>query len=267
MTLRAAQFPMEREVLITVKAYPNPSRKYRETVCVAGVTPEEGWVRLYPLSFRHLPREKRFKKYQLVRLHMRKHEENRPESFRPNQESLVLGRVLSSANEWQARKEWLLPTISASMCEISRLQRENGRSLGMFKPKDTPELRIEKADKEWSDIVNQLHFFEQPEKPLEPIPFRFKYRYFCDDPNCKNGHEQTIVDWEACELYRKLRNSETTEAAVHDKMRQKFVDELWGKDKDSYLFVGNQLAHPRSFIVLGIFWPPKTEDTRQMSWW
>ena len=109
-----------------------------------------------------------------------------------------------------------------------------------------------------------MHMFEEPSKPLEPIPFRFKYRYFCDDPCCKNGHEQTIVDWEACELYRKLRDSEEIEQAIHAKMRQKFVEELWGRDRDSYLFVGNQLAHPRAFIVLGVFWPPKTEDERQM---
>jgi hypothetical protein len=48
---RAAQFPLQREVLITVKAYPNPSKKYRETVCVAGITREEGWVRLVPHNF------------------------------------------------------------------------------------------------------------------------------------------------------------------------------------------------------------------------
>jgi hypothetical protein len=133
----------------------------------------------------------------------------------------------------------------------------------MFKPKGTPELIIEKADKEWGDIVRQLHMFEEPSKPLEPIPFRFKYRYVCDDLPCK-GHEQTIVDWEACELYRKLRDSEESEHAVRAKMEQKFVGELWGRERDSYLFVGNQLAHPRSFIVLGVFWPPKTEDERQM---
>ncbi|MBI5394899.1 MAG: hypothetical protein HZA91_06325 [Verrucomicrobia bacterium] len=230
---------------------------------MAGVTKEEGWVRLYPISFRHLPKERRFTKYQLVRLRMRKHEEARPESYRPDQESLVLGEVLSSKKTWQARKDWLLKTANASMCEILRLQREHGKSLGMFKPRCAPDLKIEKADKEWNDIVNQLHFFEEPDKPLEPIPFRFKYRYVCDDAHCK-GHEQTIVDWEACELYRKLRDSETSEQAVRAKMRQKWVEQLWGGDKDSYLFVGNQLAHPRSFIVLGVFWPPKIGDEQQM---
>jgi hypothetical protein len=260
---RAEQFPLKRDVLITVKAYPNPSKKYRETVCVAGITREEGWVRLYPITFRYLPQVARFKKYQIVTLRVGKHSEGRPESYRPDQDSFKPGEILTPKNAWHERKQWLLPTTSASMCEIATLQRENGKSLGMFKPKDAPELVIEKADKEWGDIVRQLHMFEEPSKPLELIPFRFKYKYTCDDAHCR-GHEQTIVDWEACELYRKLRDSEESERAIHDKMRQKFVEELWGRDKDSYLFVGNQLAHPRSFIVLGIFWPPKTDDERQM---
>jgi len=27
----------KKEVFVTVKTYPNPSKKYRETVCVAGI--------------------------------------------------------------------------------------------------------------------------------------------------------------------------------------------------------------------------------------
>ena len=39
------------------------------------------------------------------------------------------------------------------MCEILRIQRETGKSLGMFKPKDAPELIIERADREWGDML------------------------------------------------------------------------------------------------------------------
>ncbi|MFZ1072970.1 MAG: hypothetical protein WAO21_05985 [Verrucomicrobiia bacterium] len=260
---KAGDFPLEREVVITVKAYPNPSQKYQETVCVAGVTKEEGWVRLYPISFRHLPKGLQFKKYQIIRLKMRKHEDTRPESFRPDQQSFRLDKILSTAEGWRERKNWLLPTVKASMCEILALQRETGVSLGMFKPKEICELVVEKADREWNAIINQLSLFENPGKPLELIPFRFKYKYVCDDPHCK-GHEQSIIDWEACELYRKLRESEADDNALWDKMRRKWIDELWGQDKDSYLFVGNQRVHPRSFLVLGVFWPPHPKDSKQI---
>jgi hypothetical protein len=263
--MRANEFPLAREILITVKAYPNPSNKYQETVCIAGVTKEEGWTRLYPISFRHLPQNLQFKKYQLVRLRMRKHEgDSRPESYRPDQQSFRPGRFVSaSEDKWSERKSWLLPTAKVSMCEILALQRESGVSLGMFRPKEIRDLIIQKADREWNDIINQLSLFENPGKPLEQIPFRFKYSYICDDSNCR-GHEQSIIDWEACELYRKLKQSEASEHSLWSKMRQKWIDELWGKDKDSYLFVGNQRIHPRSFLILGVFWPPKLKDANQM---
>jgi hypothetical protein len=40
---------LQREALVTVKAYPNPSKKYSETACIAAITRAEGWVRLYPV--------------------------------------------------------------------------------------------------------------------------------------------------------------------------------------------------------------------------
>jgi hypothetical protein len=42
-------------LLVTVKAYPQPSKRYGETVCVAGVridTDIPSWVRLYPVAYR-----------------------------------------------------------------------------------------------------------------------------------------------------------------------------------------------------------------------
>src|SRR5699024_12815403 len=51
--------PAKHRFLVTVKAAPNPSTTYGETVCVAGIrlggTGPTNWVRLYPINFRHLP--------------------------------------------------------------------------------------------------------------------------------------------------------------------------------------------------------------------
>jgi hypothetical protein len=52
-------------VVITVKAAPNPSERYGETVCVAGLRLDSdhgGWVRLYPINFRELDDDSSFKK-------------------------------------------------------------------------------------------------------------------------------------------------------------------------------------------------------------
>jgi hypothetical protein len=75
-------------VLITVKAYPQLSEKYKETVCVAGIrmdTRHPRHVRLFPVPFRDLERAKQFEKYDIVEVHATEHVgDSRPESLRPN---------------------------------------------------------------------------------------------------------------------------------------------------------------------------------------
>ena len=53
---------MQLDVLVLVKAYPNPSQSQGEACCVMGVNREMGFVRLYPIPFRNLEDEKRFRK-------------------------------------------------------------------------------------------------------------------------------------------------------------------------------------------------------------
>jgi hypothetical protein len=53
------------EVVIVVKAVPQPSQRYGETVCCAGLTRQGEWRRLYPIRFRHL-KDKAFSRWQWV---------------------------------------------------------------------------------------------------------------------------------------------------------------------------------------------------------
>jgi len=41
---------------------------------------------------------------------------------------------------------------------------------------------------------------------------------------------------------------------VHDK----FMNTLCGDDRDTCFFVGNLAKYPKSWMVLGVFWPPKS---------
>lgn len=253
---------IEKTVLITVKAYPNPSRKYRETVCVAGVS-DGKWIRLYPVQFRSLPFDKMFRKYELVRFRVKKHDsDSRPESYRPAQDEITRLAYLDVARDkgWQERKRLILPTASDSMCEILRLQETTGKSLGMFKPQDVHEFKMVKEEDEWSEAERffQLALFGPNRPPVERLPFSFKYHYRCNDPHCK-GHKMKIVDWEAAELYRSLRDKyKLGPREIEEKMRQKWLQQMFSPVRESYFYVGNMKAHPQSFIILGVFWPPKS---------
>jgi hypothetical protein len=89
------------KVLVTVKAYPGVGRTAGETVCVAGVRldldPPE-WIRLWPVQFRELKPDLQFKKWQIIELEATQSDrDRRPESYRPNLDSLRLGPVISAA--------------------------------------------------------------------------------------------------------------------------------------------------------------------------
>ncbi|KKL26760.1 hypothetical protein LCGC14_2392050, partial [marine sediment metagenome] len=56
------------KVFITVMTYPSPSKKYQETVCIAGIIEGGKWVRLYPVDYRYLPQDKKFRKWQWIKV-------------------------------------------------------------------------------------------------------------------------------------------------------------------------------------------------------
>jgi len=104
-------------VLVTVKAYPALSRRYGETVCVAGAqvdTELRRWIRLYPVGYRELPRDDQFQKYQLVDLEVSKASDGRPESYRPNLQSMRQGEVLPAGGHWARRWQYLSPLAGAT---------------------------------------------------------------------------------------------------------------------------------------------------------
>jgi hypothetical protein len=253
---------LQREALITVKAYPNPSAKYFETVCVAAITAEEAWVRLYPVNFRSLPETQRFKKYQRVRLRMKKHHrDRRPESFGPDEHSFELLDVIESDDGWRDRWRWLRPTLGPSMCDLQRQQKATGKSLGCIKPRVVEAFEIEDAPLDWSGrkkaTMEQMLLFDAVDTKLEKIPFVFRYRYRCEDEHCR-GHSQSIIDWELMELYRNVRRHSPCGDELKRKIREKYLDELCGANKDTHFFVGNHSLYPGSFMVLGVFWPPRS---------
>lgn len=74
------------DFVVTVKAYPAVGMKTGEAVCVAGVTAEgePRWVRLFPVPFRDLPEAMQFKKWQRIKLQVRRpRNDPRPESWSP----------------------------------------------------------------------------------------------------------------------------------------------------------------------------------------
>jgi hypothetical protein len=256
---------VEVEALITVKAYPQPSRNYGECVCVAGIrldTVPAEWIRLYPVDFRGLPRRRQFSKYDIVRLRARRRlKDSRAESYTPILDSIRVVDHVGPANGWSARRPYVESLHVTSMCELQRLEREHGTSLGVFKPRQIVDMRVKHVDADWDGgrqavLDQQSLLATRPKRALEKIPYEFRFEYVCDDPSC-TGHKQMLIDWELGENYRKTAAPGRSEEERVRLVRERWLHTVCGPRRDVHFFAGNQQAHPQSFLILGAFWPPK----------
>ena len=138
-------------------------------------------------------------------------------------------------------------------------------SLGVFKPKTISELEITQDTPDWDTRfkteLRQRRLFETRTITLEPprkVPFKFHYHFECEDSQCK-GHRMMITDWEISELYWKLVRAGNTPKDAAIGVKERFLNVLCGKDKNTHFYTGTVLTHQKNWIILGIFWPKKNE--------
>jgi hypothetical protein len=191
--------------------------------------------------------------------------DTRPESYKLNSETIRPGEKMDAGVDWRARRAILRPLVRTSLCQIKREQEASGApTLGIFRPAEIKKLVLEAEDPNWSpeqiSILKQDDLFQKaPSQTLEKIPFKFKYVFKCSDAECK-GHGLSCTDWEMAESYRRWRAGygNDWEAAF----RQKFESEMIEK-KDTHFFVGTVHRHPKNWIIVGLFYPPK-QATRDL---
>jgi len=258
---------MERlKVLITVKTYPIPSAKYDELVCTAGVTKRGDFVRLYPINFRDLPYSRQYRKYQWIEVLAQKHgrRDARKESYRPDCDTLsILGEPLpTKRGDWSQRARYVLANKARSMEELYDRQRADHASLGIFRPKKVFDLIVTPADEDWKPsfkaALRQQRLWETRRITKEPprkVPFKFQYKFQCDDKRCRGSHQMMIEDWELGALYWRLVDGGAAPPVAAEKVRQRFLPEMCGPDKETYFFVGTILSHPQTWVIIGVFYP------------
>jgi hypothetical protein len=139
----------------------------------------------------------------------------------------------------------------------------------VFRPKRVLDIVIEPADVREEKLEIARAWAAQPSlldevgpdershqlRELEQIPWSFKYRYECADPECRT-HVQSIIDWEIAQTYRTLRRTPDW----RERLKQRWIGDLCGPDRDTAFFVGNQHQHPNAFLVLGVWWPPRRPE-------
>lgn len=251
-----------KKVLITARTYPVPAHQGIEVSCTAGVSDSGEWIRIYPVPYRFLTPDQRFTKYQWIEAEVtRPSNDPRPESFRLRMDSIRIGSTVGTADNWRQRKELIYPLKRPSLCGIAQARRDGGPTLGLFQPATIKRLIITQAKPPgWTPdqqaiLGQQLLGLEAgPKTPLEKIPLEFRYQFTCAEPGCR-GHRMMCTDWEMGESYRRWRveYGDKWEAAF----RQRYEEEMINR-YDTHFYVGNIHQHQDNWLIVGLFYPPRS---------
>ncbi|MGC4867349.1 hypothetical protein ACLQ3B_18175 [Micromonospora sp. DT53] len=255
--------PATLRLLITVKAAPNPSARYGETVCVGALgmdPPWTGWIRLYPVHYRDLDDDGKFHKYDIIHVDaLPASQDQRRESWKPIVDTITTERHIASR---QSRRNLLDPLVEDSMCWLNKQARDDrsARSIALIRVADISSLQVKRHPgwsaedrKKIAGYLNQLDLLEPAKRsPLQAPRFTGAYRYRCADRQCR-GHQQTLWDWEFVALQRRL--DQLTDAEAAEQLRNKFLTQLCAADRDVAFYVGNQAARPQSFSIGGVYAP------------
>ena len=262
---------MNIKVLITVKTYPILSRKYEESVCTAGITEQDKWIRIYPIPFRDLPYASQYKKYDWIEMDLKRNESDfRPESYAPvklDTEIKVVGHLSTNSN-WFERKKIVLQNVKYDIKELIRDSRNKSKytSLAIFKPTEITGFHPTSISPEWnakqSSILSQQKLFASKGNIIKKLPYKFIYEF----KDCNGISSKLMVeDWEIGELYWKCleKYDGNTKGAIAD-VEGKYLDELV-RTKDLYFFLGTTRDHhlkaKNPFMIIGLFYPKKEEPS------
>lgn len=259
-------------ILILCKTYPSPSGKYTETTCVAGMDQNGNLLRLYPVPFRLISQEQKFKKWQWIDTKIEKaRKDHRPESHTIKVDTIQTGDTVTTKNEWAERRRLIAPLHTYhSFTEIEKDRAKSDQSLALLKPARILGLDIVPVkNPEWTDeeldkleqAQRQGDLFEtetkQDIKILQKLPYDFYYRYECGSGSKTKAFRHKIVDWEVGALYWKYSKDYGDNWEHH--VRNQLEANL--PAKDLMLLMGNQHRFQDQWLIISLIYPPHQRQT------
>jgi len=239
------------EIVIVVKAVPQPSKTYGETVCCAGVTRSGAWRRLYPIRYRHLG-EKAFGRWQWIRCRTAlRTSDRRSESRRVAEDSIEPLAALRN----DERPRFLQPLIRASVAEAS----SRSESLALIRPieskfewKRRSANEIDAESLAYKAAARQKDLFDKELAEIVPCPFAFRLQF----RDASGWHDHQCEDWETEAAFSKL-SKRYDEAEVLRHLDSEYNQRR--PSKGLLLAMGNMAARPQTWLLLAILAVPEPE--------
>ena len=228
----------KKTVFLTVKAYPERSRKYGSCVCTAGITESGEMIRLYPIPFETFRGGKNIPKYSWISVDCEKASEylNRKESYHVRYETIQILNSIGTGYDksWNERNRIVLPVLSESLEDLEKRANFDNTSLGLIKPAQIMDLTIdekEDVNEQESEIIREIQMTLEGESrtQLEDIEYNFRYHFLCSNPDCR-GHNIMCEDWEMLESWRNWKRKYPNREILIEKFRDKYLHEMVKKD-------------------------------------
>jgi hypothetical protein len=236
----------EAEAVVLIKAAPQAGTRHGETVCCAAIDLYGNWLRLYPVSFRHLDDGQKFGRWDRIRFRWRMPtDDSRRESRRVDQDTLAITGELKPSE----RERFLAGSIITSLDR----ERREGRSLALLRAEITGFQVERKLDDEIASQkakFDALHsqpdlFNTKPLIPYSPAPYKFKYSYRMED----GSREGTCQDWEIEATFFKW-SKDYGESKALEFMQTRFGEEY--PRKGMLLAMGTHSQYPDTWLINGI---------------
>ncbi|MEY9604635.1 hypothetical protein AB7M74_000180 [Bradyrhizobium japonicum] len=231
-------------MVVLVKALPQPSKSYGETVCCAGVTPDGQWKRLFPVRFRHL-QGSTFKRWDWVNFAYRSPtRDRRVESCHVYEDSISVDRFLPE----DERSRLLSPLITRSAAEAA----QKGLSLTLVRPRKTKFIAKQKSTADIAEerdafklAAQQTSIFDKELAELDPSPFDFRFQFEDDDGthNYQNG------DWETHAMFWRWKKMYGETEALR-RMAKVYNEDY--PAKGMVFALGNMAKRPQTWQLLGV---------------
>lgn len=243
------QFRIEARIL--VKAYPQSSQRYQETVCVAAIVPKTGrLIRLYPIRYRMLPEQHRFSRWDLIRATVvQDRTDGRPESHRVLEGTLeVVERGLPKS---QRVKLWA-PHVYNTRAELDEARKRDGTSLGIVRPDPGSfRFKVKNVDHAEGDelllaqsVVSQAQLYEEQLPPLPEPTHIFELQYTSGGIKYTNK----LIDWEVQQADAKFARKYGAEDGLRH-LKEKYQVEI--PSRGLHLILGTVKQHPHRFTAIG----------------
>jgi len=254
----------KKKVLVTVKAYPEKSRRHGQVVCTAGITEDRDWIRLYPMPFSTFLGPGKIQRYDWIEAECEKVTDEklgRKESYRVRDgsvniidRSLSLGKVKGKA-PWEKRNSLVLPKLAPSLEYLEEQYKKDKTSLGLIKPREVidfftrEELRQPPEPKAYQQSLDK-----QIIPIIDAIPHIFAYKFRCAGCDKKKIHDIMCEDWELFESYRSWWKTYPNVKTLWEKLHEKFFDFMIRHDLHFYMGMYSQQP---TWLIIGLYYPPK----------